>query len=89
MSSLLEARDLSKTYVFGDRPLSILAGLSLVVEESEMVSIVGASGVGKSTVVRAALNGVAGRLDIVLSVSVTTRAPRGGETDGVDYRFLT
>ena len=49
MGALLEARDLSKSYLFGDRPLSILAGLSLVVEESEMVSIVGASGVGKST----------------------------------------
>jgi lipoprotein-releasing system ATP-binding protein len=49
MVALLEARDLSKSYIFGNRPLSVLAGLSLVIEEGEMVSIVGASGVGKST----------------------------------------
>lgn len=46
----------------------------------------GPSGVGKSTVIRALLRR---RPDILFSVSVTTRAPRPGETDGEDYRFIT
>jgi guanylate kinase len=47
--------------------------------------IVGPSGVGKGTVVRKLLERDP---SIWLSVSVTTRAPRPGEVDGVDYRFV-
>lgn len=50
-----------------------------------VVVVAGPSGVGKGSVhrgVRAALP------DSALSVSVTTRAPRPGEVDGVDYRFV-
>jgi guanylate kinase len=47
--------------------------------------ITGPSGVGKGTLIR----GLMERLqDLELSVSATTRAPRAGETDGVDYHFL-
>jgi guanylate kinase len=48
--------------------------------------ITGPSGVGKGTLIR----GLMERLDgLELSVSATTRAPRPGERDGVDYHFLT
>lgn len=50
-----------------------------------LVVIAGPSGVGKGTVharVRAALE------DAVLSTSVTTRSPRAGEENGVDYHFV-
>lgn len=50
-----------------------------------LVVVAGPSGVGKGTVhaqVRAALP------DSVLSVSVTTRSPRPGERDGIDYHFI-
>lgn len=47
--------------------------------------ISGPSGVGKGTVVRALSQRIA---DLHLSVSVTTRAPRPGELDGVDYHFV-
>ncbi len=48
--------------------------------------ITGPSGVGKGTLIR----GLMERLDALqLSVSATTRAPRPGESDGVDYHFLT
>ena len=43
------------------------------------------SGAGKSTL-RA---GLQKNLDFAYSVSCTTRAPRPGETDGVDYHFLS
>ena len=46
----------------------------------------GPSGVGKGTVVRA-LRGLAPQ--VWVSVSCTTRAPRPGETEGVEYYFLT
>jgi len=48
--------------------------------------VTGPSGVGKGTLIRGLLERVPG-LD--LSVSATTRAPRPGEDDGVDYHFLT
>ena len=48
--------------------------------------ITGPSGVGKGTLIR----GLMERLDrLELSVSATTRAPRAGERDGVDYHFLS
>ena len=47
--------------------------------------ITGPSGVGKGTLIRGLLERVPG---LELSVSATTRAPRPGERDGVDYHFL-
>ena len=52
-----------------------------------LVVISGPSGVGKGTV-RSALFNMTGH-DLVYSVSMTTRAPREGEVDGVDYYFVT
>lgn len=47
---LLEAIDLRKEYrTGGDEPLIVLDGLSLHIQAGEMVSIVGESGTGKST----------------------------------------
>ena len=45
----LEVRGLHKGYVVGDRTLPVLRGLDLTLERGEMVAVVGASGVGKST----------------------------------------
>ncbi len=48
--------------------------------------ITGPSGVGKGTLIR----GLRERLpQLELSVSATTRGPRPGEEDGVDYHFLS
>ena len=47
--------------------------------------ITGPSGVGKGTLIRELLERMD---DLELSVSATTRAPRPGERDGVDYHFL-
>jgi guanylate kinase len=46
--------------------------------------ITGPSGVGKGTLIRRLLDRVPG---LELSVSATTRPPRPGEKDGVDYHF--
>ena len=47
--SFLEARGIRKTYTAAGRELVVLRDLDLFVEAGEMVAIVGASGVGKST----------------------------------------
>ena len=47
--------------------------------------ITGPSGVGKGTLIRTLRERVP---ELELSVSATTRAPRPGEEDGVDYHFL-
>ncbi len=52
-----------------------------------LVVVSGPSGVGKSTVVKQVLEKLSGRL--IPSISATTRAPRTGEKDGVDYYFLS
>jgi guanylate kinase len=44
------------------------------------------SGAGKTTIYRAALKAIAG---LEFSISLTTRAPREGEADGVDYSFVS
>ena len=48
--------------------------------------IVAPSGAGKTSLVKAML---AQRPQMELSVSFTTRAPRPGETDGIDYHFVS
>jgi guanylate kinase len=53
----------------------------------KLVIISGPSGAGKSTVVRQVLDNCP--LPLELSVSATTRPPRAGEVEGVDYFFLT
>lgn len=54
--------------------------------QKRLTVLSGPSGVGKSTVV-AHLRQV--NPDVWLSVSVTTRKPRPGERDGVQYHFVT
>ena len=54
--------------------------------KAPVVVLSGPSAVGKSTVVRCLRDRVP---NLHFSVSVTTRAPRPGEVDGVDYTFVT
>jgi guanylate kinase len=54
--------------------------------KAPVVVLSGPSAVGKSTVVRCLRDTLP---DLHFSVSVTTRAPRPGEVDGVDYSFVT
>jgi lipoprotein-releasing system ATP-binding protein len=49
MSEILIASDIHKGYVVGASRLDVLRGASLSVEKGELLAIVGASGVGKST----------------------------------------
>ncbi len=53
----------------------------------KLIIVSGPSGAGKTTVLRRLFETCAAPL--VASVSATTRAPREGEVDGVDYHFLS
>src|SRR6187399_618884 len=63
--AFLEARGVRKSYTAGTTVLTVLRELDLVVEPGEMVAVVGASGVGKSTLLH-----VLGGLDAVDGGSV-------------------
>ncbi|MFC5450747.1 ABC transporter ATP-binding protein [Paenibacillus aestuarii] len=49
MKSMIELNQITKSYTRGEEQLQILKGISLVIEESDFVAIIGPSGSGKST----------------------------------------
>lgn len=54
-------------------------------QKGQLIVLSGPSGVGKSTVIAQLLSD---RPDIHFSVSFTTRSPRAGEENGVNYNFV-
>lgn len=54
-------------------------------EKGKLIILSGPSGSGKGTVVK----GLIGKGGYVVSISATTRQPRTGDVDGVNYYFLT
>ena len=69
---MIRCRDLSRSYVAGDRPVAAVRGVNLEVEKGAFVAITGASGSGKSTLLN-----LIGSLD----------EPDGGELE-VNWRIL-
>jgi len=57
-----------------------------VANSPKVFVVTGPSGVGKGTLIRGLLERMP---ELELSVSATTRDPRPGEENGVDYHFLT
>lgn len=55
--------------------------------DKKLFVISGCSGVGKGTIIKEFMN--RNKANFMLSVSCTTRKPRVGEIDGVNYFFLT
>ena len=62
---VLEARGICRHYQLADKKLEVLRGIDLVVREGEMVSVMGMSGVGKSTLLN-----ILGLLDTASSGTV-------------------
>ncbi len=49
MASLIEVRDIRKSFLSGSSRIDILKGLSLDLNQGDTIAVVGASGIGKST----------------------------------------
>ncbi|MFT5142472.1 MAG: putative ABC transport system ATP-binding protein [Rhodothermales bacterium] len=65
MAHVLEVKNLTKTYMSGGKPLSVLRDVSFILEDGDTCAIVGPSGSGKTT-----LLGLAAGLDAPSSGSV-------------------
>ena len=61
----IEVRRLGKAYIHNGKPLEVLSDVDLVLDPGDMVAIVGASGVGKSTFLQ-----ILGTLDLPTSGSI-------------------
>ena len=62
----IEVRRLGKAYIHNGQPLPVLADVDLMLNPGDMVAVVGASGVGKSTFLQ-----ILGTLDLPTSGSIT------------------
>lgn len=56
-------------------------------KKGKIIVVAAPSGCGKSTIINSLLE--SGDLNLGFAVSATTRSPRQGETDGVNYYFMT
>lgn len=56
-------------------------------KEGKIIIVSAPSGCGKSTIINAIME--RGNVELQFSVSATNRPPRTGETDGVNYHFLS
>ena len=61
----LEVRHLGKAYIHNGQPLTVLSNVDLSLQPGDMVAVVGASGVGKSTLLQ-----ILGTLDLPSAGSI-------------------
>jgi guanylate kinase len=66
--------------------LELSKAINLTQAKGRLIVLTGPSGVGKGTLLQALLKR---HPELKLSISATTRSPRDGEVDGVNYYFIT
>lgn len=52
MSTKIELKNLSKTFIHNNKPLEVLKNINITLKENQFVSLIGPSGCGKSTILR-------------------------------------
>ena len=95
-AQVLAIRGLERTYVSGDRTLTVLSGVDLDVQPGEIVGLVGPSGSGKSSLLHAAgLLEVRGRVNcgawehIFVATDAVKVALYFAEVLGARHNFLS
>lgn len=80
---VLESSNLTKTYLSGGKPLTVLADVSFAITEGESVAIIGPSGSGKTT-----LLGLCAGLDTPSSGSISLMGYKMNAMDEDDRAYL-
>ena len=75
MPEFVVIKDLVKTYYLYKKPVPVLKGINLTINRGDMISILGVSGVGKSTFLQ-----VLGTLDRPTSGKIYLRGKHKGTT---------
>jgi lipoprotein-releasing system ATP-binding protein len=75
--TLVQVRDMYKSFQHGSRKLDVLRGVNLQLDAGEMVTIIGASGAGKSTLLHCL-----GTLDLPTSGEILFYPPKGDDAVG-------
>ena len=70
-------------------PLYIGSNMNDTNRQGKLFVISGPSGVGKTTLALELLNKLGARYNLNRVMTYTTRLPRPGERDGIDYHFIT
>lgn len=83
MSTLVETRELRKTFATRDAELPVLEGIDLTVDEHEIVALLGRSGSGKSTLLRC----IAGLIPPTDGVVLYKGRPFTGTNPGIGMVF--
>jgi len=81
---MIKLENVSKTYYMGGEPITALSNINLIVEEGEMVAVIGPSGSGKSTLLH-----IIGGLDSPTSGEVTINGQKlsnSSDTELAHYR---
>jgi len=81
---MIKLENVSKTYYMGGEPINALSGINLIVEEGELVAVIGPSGSGKSTLLH-----IIGGLDSPTSGEVTINGQKlsnSSDTELAHYR---
>ena len=68
---------------------AVIKSMQTIKKEGTIFVVCGPSGVGKTTIVLAALTQLAPKYHINRVITYTTRPPRSGEINGQDYHFIT
>ena len=80
---VLEAKDIYKSFNEGKNNVDVIKGLSLAIEQGEVVSIVGSSGSGKSTLLH-----ILGGLDLPTQGSILLNGKRFDQLGEAERGFL-